>query len=1198
MWLRVSIVCSLLFARIITLPAQVLYTEKTSNPGLFSINGARGVAVADFDNDGDEDFFVTGRPSRFYRNDGNWNFTDVTASAGMGGTEASVAVWTDLNNDGWLDLVSSSWTSSDVYINNTDGTFREGFSPGIARRQSLLAGDLNHDGWVDIFSANFRDPHELLLNAGDGLLIDDAKDRGVATVHTGMGGVLVDHDLDGDLDIYLVYDTYEPTEIFENDGSGNFSDASEKWGLKTESQAMGIDEADINGDGKPDYYITNLFDNYLFESNSGDYNERAMASGSNDYGMSWGIRLFDADNDADIDIYVHNAYGFSSYISRLFINQSDNTFEDIAEGTPLENKLTGYGMATADLNNDGLQDIILVNGETDKAVRIFQNETVSANNWLQLDLVGSTVNAFALGARISVFFDGKSQVSQVRAGTGWASQNGFRQYFGLGQADKVDSIIVNWPDGTNSRHYPDQVNKRYILSQSESLLPYTSGTYNNLITSSDLGSLPLVALPPLPDASKSIARQWNEALLFAIRNDLARPTVHARNLFHLSVAMYDAWAAFGGNTYLLGKERGSYKSQFAGIVMPEDAQIKAISYAAYRLLDYRFQNSPGSGVSRAYFRALMERLGYDVNYTSSAYLDGDAAGLGNYIGREVINFGKTDGSNESNNYSNTYYEPVNDPLNPFDPGNPTIFNANRWQPLQLENFIDQSGNADGTTPPFLGPEWGNLVPFALDTLAAVKRIRDGHEYRIFHDPGAPAYIGNEPGLTDPYKWTHTMVSIWGSHLDPHDGVMIDISPASFGNNLAYPSSPSGYSNFYDYFNGGDAGTGYEINPVTGNPYDPQIVPRGDFSRVLAEFWADGPDSETPPGHWFTLLNDVTDHPEFEPRWLGEGHFMNPLEWDVKAYMAMGGAMHDAAVTSWSIKGYYDYVRPISAIRYMAAKGQSSDPDLPSYDPHGLPLLEGFVELVYPGDELQGTNGENVHKIKLYTWRGHEFIDNPEIDEAGVGWILAENWFSYQRPTFVTPPFAGYISGHSTFSSAGAEVLSIITGSEYFPGGLGEYIARKNEFLVFEEGPSMDIKLQWARYRDASDQSSMSRIWGGIHPPEDDIPGRRIGIEIGKQAVDLANSIFNGEVITSLEEQGSSEVIIFPNPLQGNKKLSIRKPSGYSKMTLLDLTGRHIFEEFLGTENEVKVNIPVISPGVYLILISGSWGSETHRLLVR
>ncbi len=163
---------------------------------------------------------------------------------------------------------------------------------------------------------------------------------------------------------------------------------------------------------------------------------------------------------------------------------------------------------------------------------------------------------------------------------------------------------------------------------------------------------------------------------------------------------------------------------------------------------------------------------------------------------------------------------------------------------------------------------------------------------------------------------------------------------------------------------------------------------------------------------------------------------------------MGGAVHDAAVAAWGIKGWYDYVRPVSAIRAMAEYGQSTDPNLPRYHPGGIPLVDGYIELVEEGDPLAGERGEHVNEIKLYSWRGPAHIESPETDVAGVGWILAENWWPYQRPTFVTPPFAGYISGHSTFSRAAAEVMTLLTGNAFFPGGMGEFQIKQNEFLGF------------------------------------------------------------------------------------------------------------------------------------------------------
>lgn len=617
------------------------------------------------------------------------------------------------------------------------------------------------------------------------------------------------------------------------------------------------------------------------------------------------------------------------------------------------------------------------------------------------------------------------------------------------------------------------------------------------------------------EAQHSVAREWNEALLGAIRNDFARPTVHARNIFHTSVAMWDAWAAYDdvAETFLLGKNVRGYFCPFDGVPTPADvhaAREEAISYACYRLLLHRFANSPGAVATYANLNNLMNQLGYSTSYTSIDYASGNPAALGNYLASELINFGLQDGSNEQNSYANEFYQPVNPPLVTKFSGNPDIVDLNRWQPLTLDVFIDQSGNEiPFNTPPFLSPEWGEVTPFALKDEDLTFHQRNGDVYWTYHDPGPPAYIDTTTvgGLSEEYKWSFELVSIWSSQLDPEDGVLWDISPANIGNVQSYPTTIEGLRDFYNLFGGGDYGIGYDVNPATGLPYEPQIVPRADYTRVLAEFWADGPQSETPPGHWFTILNYVNDHPDFEKRYRGEGPILDDLEWDVKAYFMLAGALHDVAITIWGIKGWYDYVRPISAIRAMCDRGQSSDPDLPSYHPAGINLVDGYIELVDSNDILAGPSYEHVGKIKLKAWRGPDFIVDPETEVAGVDWILGERWWPYQRPTFVSPPFAGYISGHSTFSRAAAEVLTLLTGDEYFPGGMGQFNAEQNEYLVFEEGPSTDVILQWAKYRDASDQCSLSRIYGGIHPPMDDIRGRLIGMEVGVDAFDYAETYF-------------------------------------------------------------------------------------------
>lgn len=620
------------------------------------------------------------------------------------------------------------------------------------------------------------------------------------------------------------------------------------------------------------------------------------------------------------------------------------------------------------------------------------------------------------------------------------------------------------------------------------------------------------------DNQHSIARLWNEELLEGIRNDLARPTVHSRNLFHTSTVMYDAWAVFDptADTYLLGRTLHGFTCPFAGMPVPEDieaARREAISFAAFRLLSHRFQNAPGAAVVEKNFRHRLAALGYDRHFTSTDYSGGSAAALGNYLAECMINYGLQDGANEQNNYAPLAYEAVNMSMAPVEKGNPNLTNPNRWQPLSFEVFRDQSGNIFlGNTPPFVGPEWGRVSPFSLQEDELDIYRRNGADWWVYHDPGKPPLIDdNVLGLPlgEYYKWGFQLVAQWSSHLDPDDGVLWDISPASFGNIQEYPKTLGQYRNFYKLEEGGDPSQGYDVNPVTGKPYEPQLVPRGDYTRVLAEFWADGPHSETPPGHWFTILNYVSDHPLLEKKYKGQGEVLDDLEWDVKAYFTLGGAMHDAAVTVWGIKGWYDYIRPVSAIRYMADRGQSSNPQGVNYDPEGIQLIPGFIEQVQAGDPLAGDDGENIGKIKLKAWRGPDYVPDPETDYAGVGWILAEDWWPYQRPTFVTPPFAGYVSGHSTFSRTAAHVMTLLTGDEYFPGGMGEFHAPKNEFLVFEEGPSVDLVLQWAKYVDASDQTSLSRIWGGIHPPADDIPGRRIGDILGPEAFNWAERYFSG-----------------------------------------------------------------------------------------
>tara|TARA_B100000767_G_scaffold270813_1_gene295257 strand:- start:63 stop:2219 length:2157 start_codon:yes stop_codon:yes gene_type:complete len=683
--------------------------------------------------------------------------------------------------------------------------------------------------------------------------------------------------------------------------------------------------------------------------------------------------------------------------------------------------------------------------------------------------------------------------------------------------------------------------------------------------------------------NRSIAREWNEQVLHAIRNDYARPTIHARNLFHTSIAIYDIWAVFNNkaSTFLLGKTVGNYRCNFDGFYIGQsidEDQKTAMSYAVYRIMLHRFSNSPGIKEIYLSINNLMDELGYDKNMQSVDYHSGNAAALGNYMANQIIAFGMQDGSNEENEYANLFYEPLNENLNTDYGGNPNLTEPNHWQALTIEEFIDQSGNYfPGGAPEFLSPEWGKVIPFSIKEEDLTIHNSTDYSFWVYHDPGSPSFIKEGDGINDPYKWGFALVSIWGSHLDPNDDVMIDVSPSSIGNISIFPETFDEYKDFYNLEDGGDPSFGWNVNPSTGLPYEEQLVPRGDYTRVLAEFWADGPDSETPPGHWFTILNYVSDHPNLIKKFKGEGEVLEDLEWDVKSYFILSGAMHDSAIAAWGIKGYYDYIRPMSSIRYMSDKGQSSDTTLLNYHPHGIPLVPGYIEIIAEGDPLEGEYLENIGKIKLFTWRGHDFIINADYDIAGVGWILAENWFPYQRPSFITPPFAGYVSGHSTFSRAAAEVLTLLTNDEYFPGGMGTFNVYKNDFLKFEVGPSVDFQLQWATYRDASDQTSLSRIWGGIHPPIDDIPGRIIGKKIGIDAFEFGENYF--------EKEEGFESVIYPNP--AGDFINIQYWSDHQlNVEIYDLNGRKIVSNPIqfNNLNRFRINVSSLIQGFYIIYL--------------
>ncbi len=573
----------------------------------------------------------------------------------------------------------------------------------------------------------------------------------------------------------------------------------------------------------------------------------------------------------------------------------------------------------------------------------------------------------------------------------------------------------------------------------------------------------------------SMARRWAEQLLNSIRRDFPHPPKHARNVFHTSVAMFDAWAA-----YDVDAEGIVYTQKHTGDA--DDVEI-AIAYAAYRLLAHRYATAVGAETSLDCYDALMDVLGLDPTDTTMTG-DGPVA-VGNRVGQAMIERFADDGANEAEDYADTTGWTPDNPVLIVDRPGVVVDDPDLWQQLNLGVAETQNGIIlDESVQEYVGPQWREVEPFAL--------VFDA-EIGLYSDPG-----DGYPSVTDGEMadWVVQVIRRT-AELDVDDGVVIDIGPGSLGANSL----------------GADDGVGRALNPVTGEPYPPNLVLRGDYTRVIAEMWADGPQSETPPGHWLRLGIEVTEVLDADDRVpFGEGAPVDALAWDVGLYLTIGGAVHDAAISAWELKRDSLGPRPITLIRWMGQNGQRTDPDLPSYHPDGLPLVPGLIELITPESAAPGERHHalrwHVGEIAVWSWPGEP--GERKRDYTPLEWMRAKDWIPYQRRTFVTPAFPGYSSGHSTFSRAAAEALTVYTGTPYFPGGVFEWLAPRNGYLQFETGPTRDVRLQWATYQDAADQSGQSRLWGGIHIFPDDRIGRINGYAIGQDAAALARAHYLGE----------------------------------------------------------------------------------------
>ena len=1045
--------------------------------------------------------------------------------------------------------------------------------------KDIWPADLNKDGWTDIivvrkepFSAASEPPKaDLLLINQEGVLVDMTADLAPEFIsNPSFARDIYVVDVDGDAwdDVVIVNTFNQQPMLYMNlgeDADGNWlgltddSDARFPTLVSDEPLICAVWAGDLTGNGAQDLYFVNYRVNsgggtakdfLLINDGTGHFTDEGASRAGNLLNSAFGTagQIHDMDGDGDLDIVknttLYNVFPWNSRGVIVLFNDGTGNFPTWQNLVPSSSP---YMFEVVDFNGDGLLDLYVVDDGADKILTATSHTPDVSLGFNTVNLNFSSSNGFGGNVHAAdLDLDGDLDVVVSDVDVDIPPCNSSRR---MAIYENDNGTFLD-PYGNNNF---DWVTNSYDVAlldiNNDGLVDILSGKCagydvimsNNCALAASSADFDLDGIPdacdvcptnPSPDCEEettfpiantehSMARQWNDLLLESIRGDFARPTMHARNLWHSSMIMWDAWAVMDPTACpaFLGQDLGGYVADFDAFTPAttiEAARDEAIAFGMYRLLRHRFANAPQASSLFLGYDAHMATLGYDADFTSTDYSTGDGRALGNHLAAEIIAFGLQDQSNEQNDFANVVYEPSNPSLIVDLPGNATVQDLNRWQPLTLDLFIDQSGNPiPGETPPFLSPEWGQVTSWALSDADLTSYTRDGFEYKVYHDPGAPAlHAMDGSGTSDIYSDGHAMVALWSGLLDPTDGVMWDISPASSGNRDSYPTTLETYASLYDADNGGSPGPGHSVNPATGQAYAPNMVPRGDFTRVLAEFWADGPDSETPPGHWFTILNYVSDHPDLAKQFQGQGDILSDLEWDVKAYLALGAAMQDCAIAAWGAKGWYDTSRPVTAIRGMAELGQRTDPTANNFHPGGLPLIPGKIETIQPGDPLAGAYGVNVGKIKLWAWLGSAAINNVDTAFAGVGWVLAESWEPYQRPSFVSPPFAGYVSGHSTFSRAAAEVLTAFTGDAYFPGGMGTFLAPANEFLVFEEGPSVDVELQWATYRDASDECSLSRIYGGIHPYFDDVPGRLMGIEIGLDAFDRA-ATFYGDGLTDI-----------------------------------------------------------------------------------
>ena len=433
------------------------FSNLTSGSQLNTKGWGMGVCVADYDNDGFRDVYITAfGPNVLYRNDGAGSFMDVTATAGLGNSGWSTnCSFGDYDRDGDLDLYVANYLAFDEKTVPKAGT--SGACQHLGVR--VMCGPRGLPG----------QPDALYRNDGDGTFTDVTETAGIDDPNLyGYGAVFSDLDDDGWLDIFVANDSV-PNALYKNNQDGTFSEIGLLSGVALSGEGrpqsgMGLDIADYNNDGLFDIFVTHFSNdtNTLYRNNgAGIFTDETFAAGlaaTSLQNLGWGTSFVDLDNDARLDIFVANGHihpGIDNFGNgatyfqpkELYRNLGDGRFEEISEeiGGAVRVEKSSRGSAVGDFDNDGDMDILVIN--IDDRPTLLRNDLSNGSHWLTLQLVGTTSNGDGIGARVEIEAGGKTQVAEVRSGGSYLSHNDTRVHFGLGDTARVDELRIRWPNG-------------------------------------------------------------------------------------------------------------------------------------------------------------------------------------------------------------------------------------------------------------------------------------------------------------------------------------------------------------------------------------------------------------------------------------------------------------------------------------------------------------------------------------------------------------------------------------------------------------------------------------------------------------------------------------------------------------------------------------------------------------------------------